>query len=313
MNHQPGSRPAVPLPTYSARTVDRRGRPFDPRPYLLLLPAVLFTAFMVVVPMLSMLRMSFYRRTGLVVFDAGSFTFDNYFKFFKSGYLLEITAQTVAYATIVTVASLVLGYSVAYFLVRTQSRWRSILFAIVVMPFMVSLAVSAYGWLLLLGLTGPINWLLMKLPFVTEPIKMADEPIGGLIAMTINFIPFQVLPLISSLRSVDSHLEEASSNLGASPVQTFLRVILPLSMPGILSGCVLVMTLGLTAFVAPRMVGGSRMSMLGVEIYSNMIVYLNWPQAAAIGFVLTLITMGFYWLVSKALRSRHLEQERRGR
>jgi putative spermidine/putrescine transport system permease protein len=280
------------------------------RPYLLALPAFLFTLALVALPLLAMARMSFYNRTSLTVYDPETFTLKNYASFAGSGYLMETTLQTIAYALIVTIASLILAYPVAYYLARTRSRWRPVLFAIVIMPFMLSLVVSAYGWLLLLGLNGPLNYFLTKLPFIREPLQLANRPIGGLIAMTVNFIPYHVLPLLSALRSIDTHLEEASSSLGASPVQTFFRVVLPLSAPGVLSGCVLVMILGLTAFVAPRMVGGQQMSMLGVEIYQNMIVYLNWPQAAAIGFVLTAITILAFLLLARGLRSEHLEQER---
>lgn len=282
----------------------------DLRPYLLALPAVAFTAFMIVAPLATMLRMSFYSRSSLVVFDPGSFTFNNYLTFFASRGLLQTTAETIGYAAVATLGSLIMGYPVAYFLVRTRSRWRPVLFAMVVLPFMVSLVVNAYGWLLILGNNGPLNWLLQQLHLVDEPIKLANTPTGGLIAMTVNYVPFQVLPLISSLRSIDPDLEQASSSLGASPIQTFFKVVLPLSVPGIVSGCVLVTTLGLTAFVAPRMVGGSKMSMLGVEIYSNMIVYLNWPQAAAIGFVLTGLTIACFLLTTRLLRPQHIERER---
>ena len=280
-------------------------------PYVLLLPAVLFTVLTIIVPLWTMLRMSFYGRTSLRVFDPGTLTLANYGAFFGSRYLLEIAGQTVGYALLVTLLSLVLGYPVAYFLARTRSRWRPLLLAVVVMPYMVSLVVSAYGWLLLLGLQGPVNWFLLQLTLVAEPVRIANTPLGGLIAMTVNFIPYQVLPLVAVLTAVDRELEEASASLGADPIQTFRRVVLPLSLPGVLAGSALVLILGLTAFVAPRMVGGPRMAMLGVEIYENMITHLHWPRAAAIGCVLTVMTASLYLGLSGLFGARREAEERR--
>ncbi|MBI4013261.1 MAG: ABC transporter permease [Candidatus Rokubacteria bacterium] len=282
-------------------------------PYLLVLPAALFTALLTVVPLWTMLRMSLYARTSLRVFDPGTLTLDHYLAFFGSRHLPETAGRTVGYALAVTLLSLVLAYPVAYHLARTRSRWRPAVLAIVVMPYMVSLVVSAYGWLLLLGLQGPVNWLLVRLALVAEPVRIANTPLGGLIAMTVNFIPYQVLPLMAALTAVDRDLEEASASLGANPIQTFRMIVLPLSLPGMLAGCALVLILGLTAFVAPRMVGGPRMTMLGVEIYDNMTTYLNWPRAAAVGVLLTLITGFLYWALSALLRARHLELERQAR
>lgn len=286
-------------------------RPRRAVPYLLSVPAVLFTLLLTVVPVWTMVRMSLYARTSLRVFDPGTLTLEHYATFLGSGYLLGVAGRTVAYAVTVTGVSLALGYPVAYYLARARSRWRAVVLAVVVMPYMVSLVVSAYGWLLLLGLRGPVNWLLLQLGVVAEPVRMASTPLGGLIAMTVNFIPYQVLPLMAALAAVDRQLEEASASLGATPLQTFRRVVLPLSLPGMLAGCALVLILALTAFVAPRMVGGPRMTMLGVEIYDDMVTHLHWPRAAAIGVLLTLVTTLLSWLLAALLRARHLEEERR--
>ena len=285
----------------------------DWRPYLLLLAPVAFTTLLVIGPLLSMLRMSLYARTSLRVFDPGTLTLGNYLNFFTSKASLKVAWGTIFYSLEVTAITLVLGYPVAYFLMRTRSRWRPLLFAIVVMPFMVSLVVSAYGWLLLLGLNGPVNWLLTKLPFISEPVKLANTSTGAIIAMGFNYTSYQILPLISSLGSIDRDWEHASASLGAHPTQTFFRVILPLSMPGVVSGCSMVLILTMTSFIAPRMIGGPQMAMLGVDIYNNMLIYLNWPQASAIGFILMAATVALYLVVAVGLRSEHMERERGSR
>ncbi len=285
----------------------------DWRPYLLLLLPVAFTTVLVIGPLWGMLRMSLYARTSLQVYDPGTLTLQHYLSFFTSRASLRVAWATIVYAVEVTAITLVLGYPVAYFLTRTRSRWRPFLFAVTVMPFMVSLVVSAYGWLLLLGTNGPINWLLTRLPFVAGPLKLANTSTGAIIAMGFNYTSYQILPLISALSSLQPEWEEASASLGAHPAQTFVRVVWPLSLPGVISGCSMVLILTMTSFIAPRMVGGPQMPMLGVDIYNNMLIYLNWPQASAIGFVLMIATTAVYLLVALGLRSEHVERERSAR
>ncbi|MBI2847532.1 MAG: ABC transporter permease [Chloroflexi bacterium] len=278
-------------------------------PGLLVLPSLIVLLVFVIIPLVFMFRYSFYRHGYLVVMEP-AFTFENYIRFFTTVFYLEVAAKTLGYALIVTVASLIMGYPVAYFLSRSRTRFRPLLMAIVIVPFTLSLVVSAYGWLALLSQNGIINWFLTKIPFVDEPIKLAYTPRGALIAMSVNFIPYQVLALLSAISNIGRDLEEASYNLGANRRQTFFKVLLPLSYPGILSGCTLVFVLGLTAFIAPRLVGGASMIMLGNLVYDNMIVYLNWPFAAALGFMLLGATMAVFFISNRLLRLEFIERER---
>lgn len=277
--------------------------------WLLVAPAVILVLGYVTVPMIYMVRMSFYVRERLEVYQPGTFTIDNYTRFADS-FLLRTTFDTLWYSAVILAATLLLGYPVAYMLTRTRSKWRPLLLAMVIAPFMISVAVSAYGWLTLLSGQGPVNWVLKMFPFLPDGVRMANTPMGGLIAMSASFIPFMVLPLVSSLSSVDRDLEEASTNLGANPIQTFFRVVFPLSLPGVMGGSALVSIIALTSFVTPRVVGGPGMSMLGVDVYNNTVVYLNWPQGAAVGIVLTAMVVLVFLLLGKTLRSKFLEEER---
>ena len=277
--------------------------------WLLVAPAVILVLGYITVPMIYMVRMSFYVRERLEVYQPGTFTIDNYTRFADS-FLLRTTFDTLWYSAVILAATLLLGYPVAYMLTRTRSKWRPLLLAMVIAPFMISVAVSAYGWLTLLSGQGPINWVLKMFPFWPDGVRMANTPTGGLIAMSVSFIPFMVLPLVSSLSSVDRDLEEASTNLGANPIQTFFRVVFPLSIPGVMGGSALVSIIALTSFVTPRVVGGPGMSMLGVDVYNNTVVYLNWPQGAAVGIVLTAMVVLVFLLLGKTLRSQFLEEER---
>ena len=277
--------------------------------WLLVAPAVILVLGYITVPMIYMVRMSFYVRERLEVYQPGTFTIANYTRFADS-FLLRTTFDTLWYSGAILAATLLLGYPVAYMLTRTRSKWRPLLLAMVIAPFMISVAVSAYGWLTLLSGQGPVNWVLKMFPFLPDGVRMANTPMGGLIAMSASFIPFMVLPLVSSLSSVDRDLEEASANLGANPIQTFFRVVFPLSLPGVMGGSALVSIIALTSFVTPRVVGGPGMSMLGVDVYNNTVVYLNWPQGAAVGIVLTVMVVLVFLLLGKTLRSQFLEEER---
>jgi putative spermidine/putrescine transport system permease protein len=277
--------------------------------WLLVAPAVILVLGYITVPMIYMVRMSFYVRERLEVYQPGTFTIANYTRFADS-FLLRTTFDTLWYSAVILAATLLLGYPVAYMLTRTRSKWRPLLLAMVIAPFMISVAVSAYGWLTLLSGQGPVNWVLKMFPFLPDGVRMANTPMGGLIAMSASFIPFMVLPLVSSLSSVDRDLEEASTNLGANPIQTFFRVVFPLSLPGVMGGSALVSIIALTSFVTPRVVGGPGMSMLGVDVYNNTVVYLNWPQGAAVGIVLTVMVVLVFLLLGKTLRSQFLEEER---
>ena len=278
--------------------------------YYLTLPAALFAGLLVVIPVAFMLRMGLHERTYPKIYDAGTFTASNFATFLTNTYYHELIIETLRITVIVTGARLLLGYPVAYYLVRTQSRWRSVLFGLVVAKFMISIVVVAFGWLVLLGNNGPVNWTLTSLGLVDEPIRMALRPLGGLIAMSAGFAPFFILSLMGSIGSIDRDLEDASATLGANKIQTFFRVTLPLSIPGILGGSIIVMLLALTAYATPKLVGGASMLTFGVEIYANMLIYLNWPMAGTLAAVMTVATVTAFILVRKILRPKYLEAER---
>ena len=281
------------------------------RVYYLSLPASLLAGLLVVAPIMFMLRMSLHQRTYPNIYDPSTWSLGTYGRFLTNSYYHELLLETLRIAGIVTLGSFLMGYPVAYFLARTQSRWRPILFGFVVAKFMISIVVIAYGWLVLMGNAGPINWTLLKLGLIDEPIRMALRPIGGLIAMSAGYAPFQILTIMGSIGGIDRDLEDASSTLGANKLQTFFRVTLPLSLPGIVGGSIIVALLAMTAFATPRMVGGASMLTLGVEVYANMLVYFNWPMAGALAIIMSTSTIAAFLLIRRGLRPKYLEAERK--
>lgn len=258
-------------------------------PFLLLAPTIIVMSYAFITPLLNFFEYSFYRfRRGRL---EQVFNLDTYWRFFSDDYYHIVIYDTLRMATIVTVLSLLIGYPLAYALYRVNrpalKRWLGLL---IFSPLLVSVVVRSYGWIVLLGDQGPINWLLAKLGLVSEPVALVFNLLGVVISLTHVFLPFMVFPIFSSLMRVDPALREAAEDLGAGWWTTFWRVTLPLSLPGIVAGAQICFTLSLGAFVTPAMLGGGRVLVLPLQIY-NATADINWPVAAVGGIALLLIAM----------------------
>ena len=202
-----------------------------------------------------------------------------------------ITIRTAIYTTLICVA---LGYPLAYVAINLRPKLQSIVIALVVLPFFVSLIVRTYAWMVLLGRKGLINSALEALSFGEESTQLLYTQAGALIGMTYALLPFVVLTSYSVMRSIDQRYVQAAYSLGASPRQVFMRVFLPLSMPGVLGGTILVFIMSLGFFITPRLMGGPSDLMVAMLIEHEVEMTLNWPLAAALSlFLLVITTVGF--------------------
>lgn len=258
-------------------------------PLLLLAPTLVVMAYAFVAPLLGFFEYSFYRfRRGRL---EQVFNLDTYSRFLFDDYYHIVIYDTLRMATIVTVVSLIIGYPLAYALYRINrpglQRWLGLL---IFSPILVSVVVRSYGWVVLLGDQGPVNWLLLKLGIVSEPVTLVFNLAGVVISLTHVFLPFLVFPIFSSLTRLDPALKEAAEDLGAGWWTTFRRVTLPLSLPGVVAGAQICFTLALGAFVTPQMLGGGRVLVLPLQIY-NATSDINWPVAAVGGMALLVIAM----------------------
>jgi putative spermidine/putrescine transport system permease protein len=233
---------------------------------------------------------------------AEGFTTEHYVKALTDGYYLEIIGRTLALGTIVTLTCLVLGYPLAFFLARTQSRWRPWLMLLVVFPLLLNLVVRTFGWIALLANRGLVNDTLVALGLIETPIKLLFNFSGLLIALTHIFLPFMVLVLVGVIRNLPRDVEDAARTLGAGWAATFFRVTLPLSLPGILAGSILVFVLTVSALVTPRLLGGPTYKVMSTLIYDQFLQLLNWPAGAALSFILTAIAVGLISLSSSVAR-----------
>ena len=275
----------------------RRGRGWG-----LLAPSILLLVVAFFVPVGMMVPTSVHPYVPLVGITGG-FTAGHYVKLVTDLYYLEIIGRTLALGLTVTLLTLAIGYPVAFFLARTRSRWRNWLTILVVFPLLLNLVVRTFGWIALLAQNGLVNQALQALGLVDGPVKLLFNFAGVLIGMTHIFLPFMVLVLIGAIQNIPRDVEDAARVLGASWGAAFLRVTLPLSAPGVLSGSILVFVLTISALVTPRLLGGPTYQVMSTLIYDEFLQRLNWPAGSAQALLLTVMVLVLV-LVSGVLARR---------
>jgi putative spermidine/putrescine transport system permease protein len=232
--------------------------------------------------------------------------FANYTKFLADPFYLRVLGSTLMVGACVTVVTLVLGFPVAYTLARSRGWKRSALYFGVLMPLLTSAVVRTFGWMILLGNNGFINRTLLQTGLIDHPIRMMYNLSGVIIALTEVLLPFMVLALDAALLNIDPFVVEAARNVGAARARVFVRITLPLALPGIVSGSILVFSLSISAFVTPSLIGGAQVKLMPTMIYQQAVGLLDWPFGAAIAFIM-LATIAVLLIPALALI------ERRGR
>lgn len=242
------------------------------RRLILFLPmALLLLAFFV--SMLGLVWTSF-ARGGLAL----------YMNLLSDPIILSVLWRTVWVAAVTTLCCAVLGYPLALFLAR--SRRRNLWLILVISPWLVSIVVRTFGWMVLLGNRGVLNNALRDIGLIDYPIRLLFTPTAVVVGLTHVFLPFMVIAILSALLQQDRRLEEASQILGGTRWQTFRRVTLPLSLPGVIGGCSLVLLMASGAIVTPLLLGGLRDRMLGTQIYTEMFQIFDFSRATAMAVIL---------------------------
>lgn len=257
-------------------------------PHLLFLPAALVLVVFLAIPYLNIVVMSF-RVPGQGVPYAPGFTLANYAKLFADGFYIGQLANTLWIGATTTLACLIIGYPVAFQLARGSSWWRGLAYGIVLTPLLVGIVIRSYGWTILLGNNGVINRTLINAGLIDGPLPLMYNGLGIVIALTHVLLPFMILPIMSAIQGIDPALEWASRSLGADRVTTFRRVVLPLSMPGVQAGCILVFVLAMSAYVTPALIGGLRVKTVAVSVVDAMIDTFQWPFGSALALALSLV------------------------
>jgi len=207
-----------------------------------------------------------------------------------------------------TLGCLVIGYPVAYLLANVSNRWRPLLLAFVIIPFWTGFLIRTFAWKIILGHEGPINDVLTTLPGIDEPLGLAFNAsrLGVYVGLIHLLVPFLILPVFAVMRGIPEHLPKAAESLGASPARSFLRVYLPLSLPGVFAGGLLVFIISLGFFITPALLGGARDLMVANLIEIQMNQNLNWEFASALGLLLLVITLVFFFFWNRVMSFEQL-------
>jgi spermidine/putrescine transport system permease protein len=282
-----------------------KGRGWTPRLAALLAPVTVWLGLFFLVPLLLILAYSF-GTSGIYGGITLGFNPGNYLKVFDPLYL-EIIGRTFLIAALTTLICLALGYPLAYFIVFKGRRWRNILILLVMVPFWTSLLIRAYAWVVILSGNGIANKALQFLGLTNEPVNLIFTPQAVLMGMTYSYLPFMVLPLYAALEKFDGRLKEAAQDLGASRWQTFWRVTVPLSVPGIIAGSILVFIPSAGEFVIPDLLGGSRTVMTGNLIQQQFLQSRDWAFGSALSIMLAVLLLAAIMFYIRRVGTDRLE------
>jgi putative spermidine/putrescine transport system permease protein/spermidine/putrescine transport system permease protein len=228
------------------------------------------------------------------------FTLEHYERLLDENYVLTLKT-TFEVSFLVTAISIALGYPLAYLTTQVRPRLAALLMLLVLFPVWTSLLVRCYAWLVLLQRRGVVNSWLQDLGIIDAPLRLMHNFTGTTIGMLHIMLPFMVLPLYASMRSIDRDYMRAAANLGASPVRAFWQIFVPLSLPGLFAGIIIVFVLCLGFYVTPALLGGGRVYMWSMQIERNVTYHADWGAASALGVVLLVITLGILWGVGRII------------
>ncbi|MEC5317807.1 ABC transporter permease [Brenneria populi subsp. brevivirga] len=274
----------------------------DWKPWLLLAPSLLALLAFFVYPLIKMLSFSFY---------SPDFTWSHYLRIIHEPVWINVLWITLRISFWVTLSTLLLGYPLAWVLARLKPRTANIFLILVIIPYFTSVLVRTYAWMVLLGTEGVVNQLLIAAGLITEPLKLMYTSTGVLIGMTYILLPYMILALYSVMRGIDFSLLNAAESLGASRCRAFWRIIVPLSLPGVAAGGLLVFILSLGFFITPALMGGPQQTMLSMVIESQIETYFDWGFGSALATVLLVCTLLLFWLYQRLVGLDQLFEAKR--
>jgi putative spermidine/putrescine transport system permease protein len=230
-------------------------------------------------------------------------TLQSYVSYFTDSFSYKVIGESLRLSLLVTALAVAVGYPVAYALHTRVQRpgARAALALLIFSPLLVSVVVRTYGWFILLAGTGLVNTVLRTLGLIAEPISMLFNHTSVVISLTHILLPFAIFPIYSVMSRLDLSLKEAANDLGAGWWDTFVRITLPLTMPGVVAGALICFTLALSSFVTPRLLGGGRVQVLPLMVYNNT-VEINWPAGAVAGLTLLVLSVVAVWMLNTLLR-----------
>lgn len=267
--------------------------------YLLLIPGFLFLFIFAILPLMTVISGSF--------ISDGSITISRYVDFFKDSYYTSILLRTLKLSLISTVVAASLGFPTAYYISRTSMNRRGLYIAMAVFPMLTSPVVRSFSWMVILGKYGIVNNFLTKIGLIKEPLSLLYNEFSIVVGFVYLFMPLMILSLVGVLENIDKDLVAAAESLGATRFKAFMKVIFPLSIPGLIVGSVLVFTGSLTAYTTPQLLGGTKSRVLATVMYQNAMTLFDWDTAAVVATVMIVVTIlisGIINSFAKKLNSR---------
>ncbi|MEO9528310.1 ABC transporter permease [Roseibium sp.] len=254
------------------------------QPWILLTPALSAVGLLLFVPLAFIVVYSFWLRTATGADQAG-FYLDNWIEALTDPFYRDILLGTLRIAAITTVACAVLGYPAAYFIARSKGN-KALLLLLLMLPFWISYIIRTMSWINILGVSGAVNWLLLNLGIVSEPVQMLYNEPTVILGLVHFLLPFMVLNVYVALEGVDVSLEDAACSLGSTRWQAFREVTLPLSLPGLAAGGLLCFVLSAGTYITPLVLGGPTDAMFANLVFEAIITQLNWPLGSALSLML---------------------------
>ncbi|WP_297426192.1 ABC transporter permease [Clostridium sp.] len=261
-------------------------------------PVSAWMILLVAIPFVYVFIMSFMNKGaygGVVI----GFTLNNFIQVFDPLYL-KVFGESLLISAFTTIICIFIAYPFTYFIAQKPTIKKTVFMAMVIVPFLVSSLIRLFGWINLLRKDGIINSALLKFGIIHEPLQLVYNTTGVMIGLVYMLLPFMILPLYSSIEKLDKSLLEACNDLGAKPTTAFLKVTLPLTMPGIFAGSILVFIPALGYFFVTDLLGGSKTQVIGNIIRTQFITARNWPLGSAISIFLIIITLILVWLYQKS-------------
>lgn len=266
-------------------------------------PYIIWIAAMIVVPMLMIFMYAFTVRGNDVT--TFRFTIENFGKFFSDAIFIEVLKRSLFIAVITTIICVLLGYPAAYIIAQTEGKTKMFLILLITLPMWINMLVRTYAWMGILQDDGILNSILSIFGL---DVKLLHTSFAVILGMVYNFIPFMILQIHTSLSKMDKSLIEAASDLGANKLQCFLRVTLPLSLPGVISGITLVFLPAVSSFFIPKLLGGGQFVLIGNVIESQFLTAGNWNFGSAISLIMAVIIMISMYITKKVDKGENGER-----
>lgn len=254
-----------------------------------ILPALLLMFFLFIIPVALLFIVSLWRFTPGGSFGPTAPTLANYVRYFTEEHYRDVIVRTLEQGFLTASLCLLIGYPFAHILARAKLRITSQLMFVLFIPLFVSVVVRNFGWIVIMDRNGLINYVLHSLGLIDQPLRILHTMNGVLLGLVNVLLAFMVMPIYSVLVNIPGSLEEAAQTLGASPLTTWRKITLPLALPGIVAGWVLVFSLSVSSYVSPSVLGGPAYFVMATVLYQQISGVLNWPFAAATGFLLLVI------------------------